>query len=74
MSGANAANGSHPDLRVEQVVKDFSKRNPPYWVWQGKFLTLLRIASHLPVGPLDSSMKRMVGLDEVERKVKELGG
>lgn len=72
MSGANAANGSDPDAWADQVVKDLSKRNPPYWVWQGKFALLVRIASHLPVGILDSSMKTMVGLDKVEQKVKEL--
>jgi hypothetical protein len=33
MSGANAADGSDPDLWAEQVVKDLSKPKPPYWVW-----------------------------------------
>ncbi|TGJ82168.1 hypothetical protein E0Z10_g6614 [Xylaria hypoxylon] len=74
MSGADAVNGSDPSQWADEVAKELSKRNPPHWVWKGKFSTLVRIASHLPVGSLDGSMKSMVGLDVVEQKVKEQGG
>ncbi|KAI0532990.1 hypothetical protein GGR58DRAFT_488355 [Xylaria digitata] len=74
MSGADAVNGSDPSQWADEVVKELSKRNPPHWVWKGKFSTLVRIASHLPVGSLDGSMKGMVGLDVVEQKIKEQGG
>lgn len=74
MSGADAANGTDPEQWADQVVKDLSKPNPSHWVWQGKFSTLVRIASHLPVGILDSSMRAMVGLDVVGQEVKKQGG
>ncbi|KAI1278203.1 hypothetical protein F5Y07DRAFT_361054 [Xylaria sp. FL0933] len=74
MSGADAVNGSDPTHWADEVVKELSKRNPPHWVWKGKFSTIVRVASHLPVGMLDGTMKSMVGLDVVEKKVKEQGG
>ncbi|KAI0904734.1 hypothetical protein F4823DRAFT_633729 [Ustulina deusta] len=74
MSGAGAVNGSDPAQWADEVAKELSKRNPPHWVWKGKFSTLVRIASHLPVGSLDGLMKRMVGLDVVGKKIKEQGG
>ncbi|KAK5626609.1 hypothetical protein RRF57_002324 [Xylaria bambusicola] len=74
MSGADAVNGSDPTQWADEVVKELSKRNPPHWVWKGKFSTIVRIASHLPVGMLDGTMKGLVGLDVVEKKIKEQGG
>lgn len=71
MSGADADNGADPEQWADLVVKDLSKHNAPYWVWRGKFSLLVRIASHLPVGFLDRSMKTMVGLDVVERKIQD---
>ncbi|KAI1357454.1 hypothetical protein F5Y08DRAFT_324314 [Xylaria arbuscula] len=74
MSGADAVNGSDPSQWADEVAKELSKRNPPYWVWKGKFSTIVRLASHLPVGTLDGTMKGLVGLDVVEKKIKEQGG
>ncbi|KAI1125563.1 hypothetical protein F5Y10DRAFT_227619 [Nemania abortiva] len=74
MSGADAVNGSDPEKWADEVAKELSKRNPPHWVWKGKFSTIVRVASHLPIGTLDGTMKTMVGLDVVEKKVKEQGG
>ncbi|KAL2842618.1 IBR finger domain protein [Aspergillus pseudodeflectus] len=71
MSGAETAkNATDPEEWASQVVGDLSKLNPPHWVWRGKFSTIVRLASHLPVGVLDSSMKKMVGLDVVQREYK----
>ena len=47
--------------------QDLSKHNPPYWVWQGKFSSLVWITSHMLVGFLDGTMKSMVGLDVVKK-------
>ncbi|GAW13696.1 hypothetical protein ANO14919_030850 [Xylariales sp. No.14919] len=74
MSGADAVNGSDPAQWADEVAKELSKRNPQHWVWKGRFSTLVRIASHLPVGCLDGAMKSMVGLDVVEQKNKEQKG
>ncbi|KAI1419080.1 hypothetical protein F5Y12DRAFT_310574 [Xylaria sp. FL1777] len=73
MSGADV-NGSDPAQWADGVAKELSKSNPPHWVWKGKFSTIVRIASHLPIGSLDGPMKAMVGLDAVEKKIKEQGG
>ena len=74
MSGEEAmATGSDPAQWADQVAKDLSKSNPPHWVWKGKFSTIVRIASHLPIGTLDSTIKSKVGLDVVEKKVNGQG-
>jgi 1-acylglycerone phosphate reductase len=54
-----------------QIVKDLSKSAPPYWIWGGKYSTLMRIVTFLPIGALDGLIKAKVGLDVVERKIKE---
>jgi NAD(P)-dependent dehydrogenase (short-subunit alcohol dehydrogenase family) len=75
MSGTNAADGSSdPDEWAAQVAKRLSRRDPPHWVWQGKFSTIVRIASLLPVGFFDGMMKSLTGLDVLEQKIKEQGG
>ncbi|PHH80579.1 hypothetical protein CDD80_838 [Ophiocordyceps camponoti-rufipedis] len=75
MSGQEAtATGADPTKWAEQVVGDLSKSNPPHWLWRGKHAALVRFASFLPIGFLDSTVKSMVGLDIVERKVREQGG
>ncbi|KAL3488159.1 IBR finger domain protein [Aspergillus germanicus] len=74
MSGANSADGSDPEEWASQVVADLSKRSPPHWIWQGRFWTTVRLASHLPVGALDGSMKKMVGLCVVEREYTKQHG
>ncbi|KAJ0422999.1 IBR finger domain protein [Aspergillus carlsbadensis] len=62
MSGSDAtANGADPEEWARQVVADLSRRNPPHWIWRGKFSTIVRLASHLPVGALDGSMKKWLG-------------
>ncbi|KIA75787.1 hypothetical protein HK57_00401 [Aspergillus ustus] len=71
MSGANSTDHADPEEWASQVVSDLSRRNPPHWVWRGKFSTIVRLASHLPVGALDGTMKKMVGLDVVQREYKQ---
>ncbi|PFH62271.1 hypothetical protein XA68_14402 [Ophiocordyceps unilateralis] len=75
MSGQEAAaTGADPAKWADQVVSDLGKSNPPHWLWRGKYSTLVRLASFLPVGFLDGSIKSKVGLDVVERKIREQGG
>jgi NAD(P)-dependent dehydrogenase (short-subunit alcohol dehydrogenase family) len=72
--GDNMANASDPEKWAESVVQGLSKPTPPHWLWRGKFSTLVRIGSLLPIGFLDGTVKKMTGLDVLERKVKEQGG
>lgn len=73
ISGADASNGTDPAQWADHVVQNLSKPKQSYWIWGGKFSMLVRLASHLPVGFLDRSMKSMVGLDVVEQKIKQQG-
>ena len=72
--GDNRKTGADPEKWADSVVQGLSKSSPPYWLWRGTFSTVARIVSLLPIGILDSTVKKMMGLDEVERRVKELGG
>lgn len=59
------------DQWARQVVNDLSKSNPPAQIWRGANASSVWIASLLPVGWLDGMLKKMSGLDLVERKMKE---
>ncbi|KAL4872108.1 hypothetical protein BDV12DRAFT_183347 [Aspergillus spectabilis] len=61
MSGGDAAGGSDPDEWANRAVLDLSKRKSPYWVSQGKFSTTIWLASHLPAGAFDGTMKKLLG-------------
>lgn len=75
MSGEDTkAEASDPEKWAESVVQGLSKSTPPHWLWQGKFSTLIRFASLLPIGFLDSTVKKLTGLDVLERKIAEQGG
>ncbi|GLB16083.1 hypothetical protein ABZX51_002139 [Aspergillus tubingensis] len=56
---------------ARQVVKELSKRSPAYWIWRGKFSTLVRLGNILPLGFFDRIMKKMVGLDIIEKRVQQ---
>ncbi|KAJ5179440.1 hypothetical protein N7492_002650 [Penicillium capsulatum] len=73
MAGSDTEDKGDPEVWAAGVVKSVSKRQPPYWVWGGKYATVMRLASILPIGFLDFAMKKVVGLDVVERNVKEQG-
>ncbi|KAK1752610.1 hypothetical protein QBC47DRAFT_388970 [Echria macrotheca] len=70
----HADGGMDRERWAEEVVRELGKKNPSYWVWRGGFSAAVRVANHLPVGTFDGTMKETFGLDEVERKVQELGG
>lgn len=49
------------------VVQDLLKKNPPSVIWRGKSAWLTRLAAILPFGMLDGVVKKLTGLDVVER-------
>ncbi|KIY03315.1 uncharacterized protein Z520_00005 [Fonsecaea multimorphosa CBS 102226] len=55
-----------------KVVRDLSKRNPPLHVWHGGNAFQVWLSSFLPVGMLDSTLRKMTGLDVVERYYRGL--
>ncbi|KAJ0426750.1 hypothetical protein BJY00DRAFT_306745 [Aspergillus carlsbadensis] len=73
MGNPEDASDTDPEVWARGVVRELGKRNPAYWIWAGKFSSLVRWGSLLPLGFFDRVMKRMVGLDVVEREVKARG-
>lgn len=75
MKGGDAsANGTDPIIWAERVVKKLSRRNPTHWIWEGTYSTMAWMATFLPVGFMDGYVKKLVGLDLIEQKIKEQGG
>jgi 1-acylglycerone phosphate reductase len=52
---------------AQAVVNDLMKKNPPAVIWRGESAWLTRIASVLPFGMFDGMVKKLTGLDVVER-------
>ncbi|KAK3381796.1 IBR finger domain protein [Podospora didyma] len=67
-------NGADQAEWASQVVGDLSRSSPPHWVWRGTYVRLVWLASFLPLGVFDGKVKKMYGLDVLERKVKEEAG
>lgn len=53
-----------------QVVRDLLRKNPPPNIWRGTQAGLIRAFTFLPFGWLDGMMKKMTGMDVVERIVR----
>ncbi|KAJ5606427.1 Short-chain dehydrogenase/reductase SDR [Penicillium lagena] len=54
---------------ANQVVNDLLRTRPPYIVWRGAQAWLARIGSVLPTGTLDNQIKKLTGLDLIERRM-----
>ncbi|KAL8647290.1 MAG: hypothetical protein Q9210_005648 [Variospora velana] len=53
------------------VVQDLLKQKPPSVIWRGESAWLTRLATLLPFGMLDGVVKKLSGLDVVERAVRK---
>ncbi|KAK3359513.1 IBR finger domain protein [Lasiosphaeria hispida] len=71
MAGGDIQDGNDPAEWAAAVVADLGRAEPPYWIWRGKFAALVRLANFLPVGFLDGKMRKLSGLDTVEKKMLE---
>lgn len=56
------------------VVGDLLKAKPPGVIWRGESAWLTRIATMLPFGTFDGMVKKLTGLDVVEKAVKARQG
>lgn len=72
--GKHHEQGMNREKWVAEVVAALSKKNPPHWVFAGTFASMVRYGTLLPIGTFDGMSKGMVGLDLLEKKVKEQGG
>lgn len=52
------------------VVQDLLKKKPPPVIWRGESAWLTRLATVLPFGMFDGMVKKLTGLDIVERTVR----
>ena len=59
---------------AREVVRDLIKEKPPPVIWRGESAWIARIAAVLPFGLFDNMVKKMIGLDVVERMVREARG
>jgi NAD(P)-dependent dehydrogenase (short-subunit alcohol dehydrogenase family) len=62
--------GMPPQQWAGEVVQDLLKKRPPLTVWRGTNARMGRIGTMFPHGMLDGTMKKMTGLDVVERMVR----
>ncbi len=53
------------------VVQDLLNKNPPSVIWRGESAWLTRIATMLPFGIFDGMVKKLTGLDVIERAVRK---
>jgi 1-acylglycerone phosphate reductase len=58
-------------LWAGRVVKDLLRKQPPPNIWRGANAGLARIATILPFGTLNGTLKKMSGLDIVEKILRE---
>jgi CheY-like chemotaxis protein len=60
------------DQWAEAVVKDLSRKNPSLHVWRGGNAFQVWLATLMPVGMMDGMMRKMTGLELVERYYRGL--
>jgi 1-acylglycerone phosphate reductase len=58
---------SRPEDWAEKVVRDLSQTNPPRHVWRGSQASLIWLATFVPASWLDGMVKKMSGLDIVNK-------
>jgi short-subunit dehydrogenase len=63
--------GTPPKQWASEVVGDLLRNNPPLVIWRGANAKLGRIGTMMPHGMLDSTIKKMTGLDVVEQKLRQ---
>jgi 1-acylglycerone phosphate reductase len=56
---------------AKAVVADLLKKTPPPVIWRGTSAWLVRLGTVLPFGFMDGTIKKIMGLDVVEQKLKE---
>lgn len=63
--------GTPANQWANEVVGDLLRKNPPLVIWRGANARLGRIGTIVPHGMMDSTIKKMTGLDVVEKKVRK---
>ena len=66
--------GMSCDTWAQGVVSDLLRPKPPGVIWRGENVWLARLATILPFGMLDGLVKKLMGLDQVEKDIREARG
>nr|A0A5B8YU68.1 RecName: Full=Short-chain dehydrogenase/reductase GME11361; AltName: Full=Dibenzodioxocinones biosynthesis cluster protein GME11361 [Pestalotiopsis microspora]QED41492.1 short-chain dehydrogenease [Pestalotiopsis microspora] len=62
--------GTPANQWAKEVVGDLTRKSPPLVIWRGANAKLGRFGTIMPHGMMDSTIKKMTGLDVVEQKVR----
>ncbi|ETS78820.1 hypothetical protein PFICI_08673 [Pestalotiopsis fici W106-1] len=63
--------GTPPGQWAKEVVGDLLRKSPPLVIWRGANAKLGRFGTMMPHGMMDSTIKKMTGLDVVEQRVRK---
>lgn len=63
--------GTPPDRWAAEVVGDLTKKKIPAMIWRGYNAKAGRLGTIFPHGMMDSTLKKMTGLDVLEQKIKK---
>lgn len=63
--------GSPADEWAKGVVGDLLGRNPPQVIWRGESAWTAWLGSVMPRGWLDGTVKKLSGMEEVEKMVRK---
>lgn len=63
--------GTPPDRWAAEVVGDLTKKKIPAMIWRGYNAKAGRLGTIFPHGMMDSTLKKMTGLDVLEQKLKK---
>lgn len=63
--------GTPPDRWAAEVVGDLTKKKIPAMIWRGYNAKAGRLGTIFPHGTMDSTLKKMTGLDVLEQKIKK---
>ncbi|KAF3391071.1 hypothetical protein EIK77_001237 [Talaromyces pinophilus] len=63
--------GTPPDRWAAEVVGDLTKKKIPAMIWRGYNAKAGRLGTIFPHGMMDSTLKKMTGLDILEQKLKK---
>ena len=66
---ANAGIPAHQWAR--EIVGDLSRKTPPHVIWRGANARMVRIGTIMPYAMMDSTVKKLTGLDVVEQRVRK---
>jgi 1-acylglycerone phosphate reductase len=66
-----ADSGMPAEQWAKLIVQDLLRKKPPPVIWRGELALLARVATTLPSGMLNGTIKKITGLDVVEQIIQK---